>query len=65
MISDWMTMLNELWSRRPLISELRFAGETRKRSITPRSMSSIIAMPLQPAEKNAVITITPGVRNSM
>ena len=33
--------------------------------MTPRSMSSIIAMPLQPAEKNAVITTTPGARNSM
>ena len=37
-------------------------GVTRKRSMTPRSMSSMSAMPLQPADESAVITTTPGAR---
>ena len=47
------------------LSAPRQTGETRKRSITPRSMSSMNAMPFQPADEIAVMTITPGVRNSM
>ncbi len=58
-------MPSEFWRMRPKISEERVTGETRKRSMTPRSMSSIIAIPPQPAEKKAVITITPGVSNWM
>jgi hypothetical protein len=48
-----------------VISDERLTGETRKRSTTPRSRSSIIGMPLQPAVKNAVITTTPGARNAI
>ena len=33
--------------------------------MTPRSRSSIIGIPLQPAVKKAVITTTPGARNWM
>jgi hypothetical protein len=32
--------------------------------MTPTFMSSMYAMPLQPAEEIASITISPGVRNS-
>ena len=46
----------------PATSEARRAGETRKRSITPRSRSLMMPIPLQPAEKRAVITTMPGTR---
>jgi len=55
MISDWMTMITVWFSSRPMISAARVDGETRNRSRMPLSMSSITAIPLQPAEKNAVI----------
>ena len=50
---------------RPEMSDPRLAGDTRKRSITPRSMSSMRPIPLQPAEKRQVMTTMPGVRKSM
>ena len=65
MITDWMRMTSIACSSRPAIIELRRAGDTRKRSTTPRLMSSIIPIPPQPAENSAVITTTPGVRNWM
>ena len=65
MISDWTTMITVPFISRPMISEPRTTGETRKRSRIPLSMSSITAMPLQPAEKSADITTIPGVRNWM
>ena len=65
MISDWIVVVSAQEVSRPEISELRRTGETRKRSITPRSMSSITGMPAQPAPKKAVITTTPGARNWM
>jgi hypothetical protein len=65
MISAWIAMLSELCSTRPLISALRRTGETRKRSTTPRSRSSIIDIPPQPAENTAVIMTTLGARNAM
>jgi hypothetical protein len=59
MISDWIAIVMAAWPTLPTISADRFTGVPRKRSITPRSMSWIIDIP-QPAEKNAVITTTPG-----
>ena len=47
------------------MSELRLAGLTRNRSTTPRSMSSMRPMPLQPALNRQVMTTMPGVRKSM
>jgi hypothetical protein len=47
---------------RPRISGRRRTGVTSSRSTTPRSRSSIVAMPFQPLEKNAVMTSTPGTR---
>ena len=58
-------MVSALEASRPEISELRRTGLTRKRSMTPRLMSSITGMPVQPAPKKAVITTTPGARNWM
>ena len=46
--------------RLPTLSAPRQTGETSKRSITPERMSSMKAIPFQPAELIAVITITPG-----
>ena len=65
MIAVWTTIWSDAFASRPVISDERRTGETRKRSMTPRSRSSIIGMPLQPAVKNAVITTTPGARNWM
>ena len=65
MITAWITPTMAPWMSRPAMSEPRLAGETRKRSTTPRSMSSMRPMPLQPAEKRQVITTMPGVRKSM
>ncbi len=47
---------------RAAISAERRTGVARKRSTTPRSRSSIVPMPAQVPEKNAVITAIPGVR---
>jgi hypothetical protein len=44
--------------------DTRLTGVVRKRLITWRLRSSIIAIPLHVAPKNAFITITPGARNS-
>ena len=65
MISAWITTITASCPRGPAISEPRRAGETRKRSITPRSRSLMIPMPLQPAEKRAVMAMMPGTRKSM
>ena len=65
MIADWMMPTSAPWTRRPAMSELLLAGLTRKRSTTPRSMSSMRPMPLQPALKRQVMTTMPGVRKSM
>ncbi len=62
MISDWMSMLIAPWASRPVISEPRRTGVTRKRSMTPRSRSSMTGIPAQPDANSAVITTTPGAR---
>ena len=43
----------------------RLAGVARNRSITPRSRSVIMPIPLQLAPKNACITTIPGARKVM
>ncbi len=65
MMADWMTPTMAPWTSRPAMSELRLAGLTRNRSTTPRSMSSMRSMPLQPALNRQVMTTMPGVRKSM
>ena len=65
MISDWIAVVSPPCARRPVISDERRTGETRKRSMTPRSRSSMTGIPVHPAPKNAVITTTPGARNWM
>ena len=65
MISDWIAIVSAAWPTEPTISDDRLTGVARKRSMMPRSMSWIIDMPPQPAEKNAVITTTPGVKKSV
>ncbi len=57
MSTDWATL--------PRLSAPRQIGETSSRSIVPRLMSSMNAIPTQPAEETASMTTTPGVRNSM
>ena len=65
MISDWIPIVSAACPTRPTISADRLTGVPRKRSITPRSMSWIMVIPLQPAEKKAVMTTTPGVKKSV
>ena len=65
MISDWITTTTASFRIRPAISASRRTGETRKRAVTPRRMSSISDMPLHAALNIAVITTTPGARNAM
>ena len=65
MITAWTTPTMAPCSSLPAMSEPRLAGDTRKRSTTPRSMSSMSPMPLHPAEKRQVMTTMPGVRKSM
>ena len=60
--SDWISACTVFWPRRPTISDQRLAGVTSSRSVTPRSRSSIMDIPFQPLEKNAVMTSTPGTR---
>ena len=64
MIRDWMSTTTASWPKGPAISDDRRAGETRKRSSTPRSRSLMIPIPLQPAVKSAVMTTMPGTRKS-
>ena len=49
MITVWTTICSDACASRPVISDERRTGETRNRSTTPRSRSSIIGIPLQPA----------------
>ena len=49
----------------PRLSAPRHTGAASIRSITPPLMSSMKAMPVQPALDTASITTTPGVRKSM
>jgi hypothetical protein len=65
MMSDWITIVIVCWTTRPASSAGRLIGDTSRRSVTPRSRSSSRPMPVQPAEKNAVMITMPGARNSM
>ena len=65
MISDWITIVIVCCATRPASSAGRLIGEASRRSVTPRSRSSSRPMPVQPAEKNAVMITMPGARNSM
>ena len=65
MISDWTTITTATCATRPAISALRRTGETSSRSVTPRSMSSIVPIPLQPDENSADMTTIPGARYAM
>jgi hypothetical protein len=60
--SDWISACTAFWPRRPAISGQRRAGVTSRLSVTPRSRSSIVDIPFQLLEKNAVMTSTPGTR---
>jgi hypothetical protein len=62
MTTDCTTITTALCATRPAISALRRTGETSSRSVTPRLISSIVAIPLQPDEKSADITTIPGAR---
>ena len=64
-MTDWMIATRPNCSSRPQMSDPRRTGVTRKRSMIPPEMSSMRLMPLQPAEKKAVMTTMPGVRKSM
>ena len=65
MITDWTTITTPACATRPPISAQRRTGETSSRSVTPRLMSSIVAIPLQPEENSADITTIPGARYAM
>ena len=60
--SVWITTDSTHWATLPRLSAPRHAGVTSIRSITPRFMSSMKPMPVQPADDTASITTTPGVR---
>ena len=64
MMADWMTATMPSCAMRPQMRAARLTGVTRKRSTTPRFMSSMMPMPLHPAENRQVITTMPGVRKS-
>ena len=62
MTTDWTTVTAADWASRPRLSAPRQTGVASRFSITPRSMSSMNVMPVQPADMRAVSTTTPGVR---
>jgi hypothetical protein len=64
-ISDWITVIIAWFNRRPMIIAARLAGDTKKRSITPRSISLTVPMPVKLEEKSADITTIPGVMKSI
>ncbi len=65
MMSVWMRIVSTCGVTRPSMIAPRLVGATRKRSMTPRSRSSITPMPLQPPANMALMTTMPGVRNEM
>jgi hypothetical protein len=64
MISDWTTTMTLTWPSGPATSATGRTGETRNRSMIPLWRSLITPIPLQPAEKRAVMTTIPGSRKS-
>ena len=50
-----------IWISRPATIATRLTGETRKRSITPLSISKMIPIPFQPPPNSAIMITTPGV----
>ena len=60
-----MNVVVALLTRFPAIRPPRLTGDASSRSITPRSMSWMNVVPLQPLFIRAVIITMPGVRNAM
>ena len=60
----WIAIVSTDCATLPRLSAPRQIGETSRRSIVPRLMSSMKPMPTQPAVDTASITTIPGVRNS-
>jgi len=64
MISDWIRITTTLCATLAATSASRDTGETRKRSMIPRSIALIPPIPCQPADMIALMTTIPGVRKS-
>ena len=65
MISAWIVAISAARMTCEATSANRLTGVARKRGITSRSRSEIIAMPLHVPPKNAFITTIAGARNVM
>ena len=65
MIMVWIATMIPCCTSLPPINADRLTGDTRNRSRTPRSRSSIMLMPLHPAVNSAVMITMPGTRNVM
>jgi len=65
MIRPWIIAISPARTTCEAMSAKRLTGVARKRGITSRSRSLIIAMPLHVPPKNAFITTIAGARNVM